>query len=116
MRFLSIALMSVFVILSTPVFANSWFTVGDYKELKARDIKTAHLVLKAMREAVFYAQESIGGPVICVSPKPIDGAQMMKLLEAELSKPTNKEGQTYTAGHQVAYVLLNALKGEGVCK
>jgi len=96
--------------------AGTYFTVADYTVLKSRDIETARLVLQAMREAVFFAQESVGGPVVCASPIPIPGARVMELLDKELGNPTNKSNKAYSQSDQVAFVLLYALKREGACR
>jgi len=70
----------------------------------------------AMREAVFYGQESDGGPVICATPIPISGERLSVLLEDEIDDPTNAWGKDYTDSDQVAFILMHALKKEGACK
>ena len=66
----------------------------------------------AMREAVFYAQHSIGQPVICATPIPIEGAELVEMVDDELAYPT----EAYTDATQVAFVLLTALKLHGECQ
>ena len=41
------------------------FSVGKYRDMHEADRTSLEFVLGAMREAVFYAQHSIGQPVIC---------------------------------------------------
>ena len=100
----------------SPVWADKWFTLDDFQQLKASDIKTAGLVLTAMREAVFYAQSSEGGAVICASPLPISGTRLIEMFEAEIAKPTNLQGYNYKASDQTAFIFVHALKKEKVCK
>ena len=104
--------LSVFV---SPALADKWFTLDDFQQLKANDIKTAGLVLTAMREAVFYAQSSEGGAVICASPLPISGTRLIEMFEAEIAKPTNLQGRFYDNNDQAAFIFVHALKKEKVC-
>ena len=105
--------MSVFV---SPAWADKWFTLDDFQQLKANDIKTAGLVLTAMREAVFYAQSSEGGAVICASPLPISETRLIEMFEAEIANPTNIQGRFYDNNVPAAFVFVHALKNEKVCK
>jgi len=118
LRFTSIFLVSLLVLAPAipAVSADTWFTLADYRDLQARDKTTSELVLKAMREAVFYAQESAGGPVICASPLPIAGPRLAELLDGEIASPTNARGRSYTDKDQVAFIFVHALKNEGVCR
>jgi hypothetical protein len=100
-------------LIGSPARADTWFTLADYRALRENDATTAELVLKAMRKAVFYAQESVGGPVICASPQPISGPRLAKLLDDEIADPMNARGRAYTDADQVAFVFMHALKAEG---
>ena len=88
------------------------FSVGTYRDMHAEDRATLEFVLGAMREAVFYAQHSIGQPVICATPIPIEGAELVEMVDDELAHPT----EAYTDATQVAFVLLTALKLHEVCQ
>lgn len=105
-----------FHVIASAALAEGWFTLADYNALKQKDQATANLVLKAMREAIFYGQESVGTQVVCASPIPISDERLNELLDAELANPTNSLGHEYTNTDQLAYVLLHALRAEGACK
>jgi len=109
------------VVLSTliwaaPVSAQEWFDLGRYQELKRSDRPTLEFVLSAMYESVFYAQGSVGRPVICASPMPIPGPRLIDVIDQEIEKPTNPMRPEYADNDHVAFVLMNALKTEGACK
>lgn len=112
---LSSILLALFLGTSQGV-ADTWFTLADGRNLKQENTETAELVLKAMREAVFYAQESVGGSVVCASPQPISGPRLAELLESEIANPTDARGRAYADPDQVAFILMHALKAEGACK
>jgi hypothetical protein len=101
---------------SASASAAGWFDLAKYRDLKGTDRPTLEFVLAAMYEAVFYAQESVGRPVICASPVPIPGTRLIELIDVEVASPTNPTHQIYTQSDHVAFVLLNALKAEGACK
>ncbi len=65
------------------------FSVGTYRDMHAEDRASLEFVLGAMREAVFYAQHSIGQPVICATPIPIEGAELVEMVDDELAHPTD---------------------------
>ncbi len=88
------------------------FSVGTYRDMHAEDRASLEFVLGAMREAVFYAQHSIGQPVICATPIPIEGAELVEMVDDELAHPT----EAYTDATHVAFVLLTALKLHDACK
>jgi hypothetical protein len=92
------------------------FSVGTYRDMHAEDRASLEFVLGAMREAVFYAQHSIGQPVICATPIPIAGAELVEMVDEELAQPTNPDGGAYTDTTQVAFVLLTALKQHEACQ
>lgn len=116
MRTVLSSILLILILGTSTSVADTWFTLADYRDLKAKDTETAELVLKAMREAVFYAQESAGGPVICASPQPISGPRLAELLANEIAAPTNMRHRAYTDADQVAFILMHALKAEGACK
>jgi hypothetical protein len=84
--------------------------------MHAEDRASLEFVLGAMREAVFYTQHSIGQPVICATPIPIPGADLVAMIDDELEHPTNPDGGAYTDETQVAFVLLTALKQHEACQ
>ena len=96
--------------------AQEWFDLRRYGELKGSDRATLEFVLGAMYESVFYAQGSVGTPVICASPQPISGPRLIELMEREIAAPTNPMRPQYADNDYVAFVLMNALKIEGACK
>ncbi len=108
--------MVCFCVLVSSASAEGWFTLADYKTLKERDQETASLVLKAMREAIFYGQESLGAQVVCASPIPISDERLTELLSAELANPTNTLGHEYAGTDQLAFILVHALRAEGACQ
>jgi hypothetical protein len=99
-----------------PSLSPSGFTLSDYRELKARDVQTAQLILQAMREAVFYAQESVGKPVLCASPMPIPGARLMEMFDEEITTPSNPDKRAYGDPDHVAFILIYALRKQGACR
>lgn len=96
--------------------AQEWFDLARYEELKRSDRAQLEFVLGAMQETIFYAQESIGGPVICATPVPIPGAELVALVDRELDEPSNPQHPQYADNDHVAFALVNALKTEGKCK
>lgn len=99
-----------------PSLSPSGFTLSDYRELKARDVQTAQLILQAMREAVFFAQESVGKPVLCVSPMPIPGARLIEMFDEEIAIPSNPDKRAYGDLDHVAFILIYALRKHGACQ
>ena len=100
----------------SPAWSDSQFTLSDYQRLKTSDLKSAQMVLRAMREAVFYSQESKGGTVICASPAQISDDLLIEMFEKEIANPTSTDGHNYEANIPAAFVFVHALKNEGVCK
>ena len=101
---------------TAPAAAQEWFDLSGYHKLKRSDRATVELVLGAMYEAVFYAQNSIGTPVICASPRPIPGAQLIEMIDREIRTPTNPTHPQYGDSDHLAFVLVNALKAAGTCR
>lgn len=101
---------------SLPASAQEWFSLERYEALKQSDRPTLEFVLGAMYESVFYAQGSIGQPVICASPIPIPGPRLIELIDGEIAAPTNPMRPDYSGTDHVAFALLNALKTEGACR
>ena len=92
------------------------FSVGNYHDMHAEDRASLEFVLGAMRETVFYAQHSISQPVICATPIPIAGAELVEMVDEELEHPTNPDGGAYNDATQVAFVLLTAFKSHDACQ
>ena len=111
-----VALVLAALVWPTPAPAAEWFDLGQYQDLKRSDRPTLEFVLVAMYETVFYAQGSIGTPVICASPIPIPAPRLIELMDREIDKPTNPIRPDYTDNDHVAFVFMNALKTEGACK
>ncbi|MGI9433563.1 MAG: hypothetical protein ACR2Q4_01830, partial [Geminicoccaceae bacterium] len=88
------------------------FSVGTYRDMHEVDRTSLEFVLGAMREAVFFAQHSIGQPVICATPIPIEGAELVEMVDDELAHPT----EAYADATQVAFVLLTVLKLHEACQ
>ena len=88
------------------------FSVGTWRDMHAKDRASLEFVLGAMREAVFYARHPIGQPVICAKPIPIEGAELVGMVDDELAHPNKASTDT----PQVALVLLTALKLHGACQ
>jgi len=101
---------------ASPAWSDSQFTLSDYQKLKARDLKSVQLILRAMREAVFYAQESEGNTVICASPAQISDNSLVEMFDQEIATPTQADGQKYQANIPAAFIFVHALKNKGVCK
>lgn len=102
--------------LSTPLCAQEWFDLARFEELKGSDRPLLEFVLGAMHETVFYAQESIDRPVICATPIPIPGKDLIDMIDSEVKQPTNPQHPEYLGNDHIAFVLMNALKAEGACK
>lgn len=96
--------------------AKDQFTLADYRALHAGDPPTLELIMVAMYEAVFFAQGSVGGEVICATPIVVPGDELVFMVDRELKLPTNPEGRPYTEQDQVAFALISALKSEGRCR
>jgi hypothetical protein len=92
------------------------FSIGKYREMHDEDRASLEFTLGAMRETVFFAQHSIGQPVICATPIPIDGPKLVEMVDEELQDPTNPDGGPYTEATQVAFVFLTALKRHEACQ
>lgn len=117
LRSLTLSLFSVFAVSALDINPGHSedgvvFSIGTYRDMHEADRTSLEFVLGAMREAVFYAQHSIGQPVICVTPIPIEGAELVEMVDDELAHPT----EAYTDATQVAFVLLTALKLHGACQ
>lgn len=104
---LGVALAVIF--LSTPLCAQDWFDLARYEELKGSDRPLLDFVLGAMQETVFYAQESIDRPVICATPIPIPGSDLIDMVDREVEQPANPRHPEYQGNDHIAFVLMNAL-------
>ena len=104
------------LLLPLEVVASEWFELAAYRDLKGQDRVRLEFVLGAMYESIFYAQESVGQATVCASPLPVSGAQLMALVDYEIANPSHPTHRRYTDNDHVAFILVNALKSEGVCK
>ncbi|MCP4183371.1 MAG: hypothetical protein GY761_08645 [Hyphomicrobiales bacterium] len=116
MKILIPVIVLIMSIAVSPAWSDSRFTLSDYQSLKKHDLKSAQLVLRAMREAIFYSQESKGNTVICASPTQISDDLLIEILEQEIKNPTNVDGHNYEASIPAAFVFVHALKNKGVCR
>jgi hypothetical protein len=94
--------------------AASWLDTARYEDLNGSDPATLQFVLGVMYEVVFYAQGSVGKPVICATPVPIEGARLIGLVDREIVNPNNSMHPEYQDTDYVAFALMNALKTERV--
>lgn len=116
MKRVIVAVILIFMGYAPPVLAAEWFDLGEYRKLEKSDRQTLELILGAMYETVFYAQESVGTTVICATPIPQPGERLMRLVAKEIAHPTNALNSEYGDADHVAFVFMNALKAEGMCK
>jgi hypothetical protein len=94
----------------------SGFPVSEYEAVKAKDKRMAETILVAMREAIFYAQASVGKPVLCATPIPISGSRLMAITDEEISHPTAPDRHSYNETDSLAFVLMHALRKNGACQ
>jgi len=94
----------------------TWFALDDYQEMKKGAPQTLELILSSMLATVFYAQKSVGKPVICANPALIPGDQLIAIVDQEIEKPTHPQVKDYANNTHVAFVLLNALKQVKACE
>jgi hypothetical protein len=91
------------------------FDLAAYREMKKADQATLGLLLSAMHETVFYAQKSVGTPVICASPKPIPVAELIEMVDKEIATPSNPLNRAYAKNDHMAFIFVSALKKAAVC-
>jgi hypothetical protein len=103
------------VLLSGIARAEDTFTLAAYREMKKSDPRTLGLVLTAMRETVFYAQGSRGGPAPCATPRPVAVSRLIELVDREIAAPSNPAVRAYADNHQLAFVFVNAMKQAAYC-
>ena len=115
-KLLSLLLTAWLMISASFAAAEPAFSLAGFRDLREKDPATAVLILQTMREAIFYARESVGDTVICASPVPIPGERIAEMLEKEIAKPTNQQNRPYDDRDPLAFVLLHALRSEGVCR
>ena len=111
-----LGLLLYLVIGAHPGAAQERFDLAHYRELKANDRPQLEFILVAMHETVFYAQGAVGGAVVCASPAPIAGADLVALVEREIATPSNPLHTSYSDEDRIAFVLMNGLKNEGACR
>lgn len=91
-------------------FATTGTTVKEFRALRDRDFEASVMLLRAMRESIFYAQKSIGSSAPCLSPLPMSDGELMSIFESELlQRNANKEG-IESDQDKIAFILVNALK------
>jgi hypothetical protein len=91
------------------------FDLATCREMKKSDQGTLGLILSTMRETVFYAQKSIGTPVICASPKPIPVAELIELIDKEIATPSNSLNREYGDNDHMAFIFISTFKKAAVC-
>jgi hypothetical protein len=91
------------------------FDLATYREMKKTDQGTLGLLLSTMHETVFYAQKSVGTPVICASPKPIPVAALIEMVDKEIAAPSNPLNRAYAKNDHMAFIFVSALKKAAVC-
>lgn len=98
-----------------PALAQEPVDLTRYEELRANDVPTLEMMLTAMYDTVFYAQESIGGPTICATPIPLSGPRLVHMIDSEIVSPTHPDVSVYEADHRLGFILINALKADNAC-
>jgi hypothetical protein len=89
--------------------------VGRFESMKADNPEGTKLMLSAMADTVFYAQESAGHAAICATPATLPGSKLLQLVDAELAAPSDPANPDYAKTERIALVLVNALKKAGAC-
>ena len=93
-----------------------WLSVTKYRTMKAQNKPELKLILGAMFQTVFYAQSATKGQVICASPKPIPGDELIGLVDKEIANPSHPTHRKYTDNDHLAFVFVNALRRAGACQ
>jgi len=96
--------------------AQEAFDLAAYRMMKADEPRRLALVLGAMRETVFYAQESMGKPVLCASPMAIPTPTLIEMIDKELATPSNPRHPRYSDDDHMAFIFVSALKKAVACK
>ncbi len=91
------------------------FDLTTYRQMEKTDRRRLDLILTAMRETVFYAQESMGRSVICASPKPIPPAELIERVDKEIATPSNPAIHKYADNVQLAFIFVSAMKNAAYC-
>jgi len=111
-----IAVACVLVATSLSAQAQESFDLAAYRLMKADDPARLAFVLGTMRETVFYAQESIGKPVLCASPRAIPTLTLIEMIDKEIAAPSNPLHPRYENNDHMAFVFVAALKRAAACK
>jgi hypothetical protein len=101
--------------ISLSVRSSDTFNLATYREMEKNDRRTLGLILTAMRETVFYAQESMGRSVICASPMPIAVTELIERVDREIATPSNPAIQKYADNDQLAFIFISAMKNADYC-
>jgi hypothetical protein len=96
--------------------AGAGVTLADYERMKGEDRAHLEMMLEAMYETAVYAQSSMDHPALCFTPLPIPGADLVAMVDAEVSNPTGKPDRAYVDDDRLALVLVTALKSQDVCR
>jgi len=91
------------------------FDLATYREMKKSDQGALGLILTAMRETVFYAQNSVGTSVICASPRPIAVTELVAIVDKEIAAPTSPLYREYADNVSMAFIFVSALKKAAYC-
>jgi hypothetical protein len=100
---------------STLSLGQTPFDLATYREMKKADQAALGALLSTMHETVFYAQKSVGTPVICASPKPIPVADLIEMVDKEIAAPSNALNRAYAKNDHMAFIFVSALKKAAVC-
>ena len=92
------------------------FDLTALDRMRSTDPSTLELILNAMHDAIFFTEESIDRPVICVSPVPLPLGGLLEAIDAEIAEPTHPNRGNYGPTDRVAFVYLNALKSQQNCQ
>jgi hypothetical protein len=69
---------------SASLSTHASFDLATYREMKRSVQGALGLILTAMRETVFCAQNSVGTSVICASPRPIAVPELVAIVDKEI--------------------------------
>jgi len=114
--FARIAVACGLVMASVSAQAQDAFDLAAYRAMKVEEPAKLALLLGTMRETVFYAQESVGKPVLCASPKTIPTPALIAMIDKEISVPSNPLHPRYNGNDHMAFIFVGALKQAEACK
>jgi hypothetical protein len=114
--FVAIAVACGLVMASVSAQAQEAFDLAAYRAMKSSEPAKLALLLGTMRETVFYAQESLGKPVLCASPKAIPTPALIAMIDTEIAVPSNPLHARYNDNDHMAFIFVGALKQAAACK